>query len=261
MTELGLNLSRACARGLGCREQDGRCACVGEVHVDVPYGQESPEGWACTGPSLAYFGLSLNYDGALWRCGRTDSAGQEQYIALGGPCEAVAAWVGQYGADARKPYPPTSAWVGADKILRAFAVSLDGLTYHRIFEKAEEAKRRGIVIVVARMTEDGPTMTFAGQMTATEFEMSREIAPEAFIEPDGSMSVYDLCTCDAGFFAAIGRRECGTWLRAYRPGDRLLIDTNVPHHTFAVDDECRGRKAGGIVFWHHLVTRRPESPR
>lgn len=95
------------ARALGCRVQDGQCGCSvereGHYGRDgvglLPYGEESPEGWACTGPLINVFALHLEpkpLTAGAWLC---SGSGRTQVEMS--PCAAIAAWVATFGAYVR----------------------------------------------------------------------------------------------------------------------------------------------------------------
>jgi len=68
-----------------------------------PYGEETPEGWACTGPLMVRFGLSAIKDGDVYIVGRygggwypsCDAVDGQMYLPAEGPkvLAAVAEWI------------------------------------------------------------------------------------------------------------------------------------------------------------------------
>lgn len=85
----------------------------GKTAVDElpPYGEDTPEGWACTGPLLARFGITLELlhpgnmattDGKPWQASRPYRS--EQGYSYGSePCEATARCVAALAAVGKLP--------------------------------------------------------------------------------------------------------------------------------------------------------------
>lgn len=111
---------RVCvARARGCRiavletepERIYACACPPEVEghrgadLDfLPYGEDTPEGWACTGPLISRFGLSIM--APLWRF-EAQPGGMRVWSETNGTfcshldrCRGAAEWVAEHSAAA-----------------------------------------------------------------------------------------------------------------------------------------------------------------
>ena len=74
------------------------------IYVVPPYGEDTPEGWACTGPFIRQYGLGLSIPRA---CPAVEggvvvfAAGARGRDALGPhACAAIAEWVAEHGAAA-----------------------------------------------------------------------------------------------------------------------------------------------------------------
>jgi hypothetical protein len=94
-----------------CGIPPGRCCedLKGDKPEIPPYGEESPEGWACTGPLLARFQVSLVMASWLpqggWYCGPVYQ-GDSPPLAKGlaeKPCEAIARFVVALGKAGKLP--------------------------------------------------------------------------------------------------------------------------------------------------------------
>lgn len=77
---------------------------AGDATTEVPpYGADTPEGWACTGPLIQRFGLIVEPVCYLprWICYTSDDLGDEIVREEVGSnaCAAVAEWVARYGSE------------------------------------------------------------------------------------------------------------------------------------------------------------------
>lgn len=62
-----------------------------------PYGEDTPEGWACTGPLMARYGLCTMVNLKVWHC--YDAATGNEVGDHQNPCAALADWVAQFVTD------------------------------------------------------------------------------------------------------------------------------------------------------------------
>lgn len=137
-----------CAEGLGCKprlcESDAHhaknpapwsCRCVANKHGDdsghlLPYGEDSPEGWACTGPLIGRFDLRVERSRidlrgkGKWFASKNERADGLWIIGPDAPhaCAAVAEWVVQHGQSASTPRE------GLKDIARLIGPDIEGIT-------------------------------------------------------------------------------------------------------------------------------------
>ena len=133
-------LNVRCARALGCDPliyNHGRAECLCADHQHArdpglalkPYGEDTPEGWACTGPLIQRFGLQLvapRPDVPVWGClVRGCLVLDTARIGTGPhPCAAVGAWVAQWGEVARRRPRHAAVYRRGGRVMRMIPVSL-----------------------------------------------------------------------------------------------------------------------------------------
>ena len=110
-------LNARCALALGCSvvyatHADGTvaafCGCAHPTHAGVagangvwllPYGEDSPAGWACTGPLIERFGLTVgpgNEERTFWVA--RDWGQDDDTFATGATAgDAIAKWAAEFG--------------------------------------------------------------------------------------------------------------------------------------------------------------------
>lgn len=110
--EKPLNVRVAEALGWTTRLCNAGCRCTQWIPpgskvpgTPPPYGEDTPEGWACTGPLIGRFGLTVycRRDGfgprrAGYEAARPDKSPMD---VSENACAAVAEWVAHYGSGGR----------------------------------------------------------------------------------------------------------------------------------------------------------------